>query len=63
MPTPFKDGEVDTAAIQGNVRRWIAAGLGGVVALGTNGEASLLDDDEADRGRRRARQEVPAIGR
>ena len=48
MPTPFKDGEVDPAAIQGNVRKWMAAGLGGIVALGTNGEASLLDDDEGD---------------
>jgi dihydrodipicolinate synthase/N-acetylneuraminate lyase len=33
MPTPFKDGEVDPAAIQGNVRRWITAGLGRIVAL------------------------------
>jgi 4-hydroxy-2-oxoglutarate aldolase len=59
MPTPFKNGEIDPAAIQGNVRRWIAAGLGGVVALGTNGEASLLDDDEGDRVVETARQEVP----
>jgi len=59
MPTPFRDGEVDPAAIQGNVRRWIAAGLGGVVALGTNGEAALLDDDEGDRVVETARQEVP----
>ena len=60
MPTPFTDGEVDRAAIQGNVRRWIAAGLGGVVALGTNGEAPLLDDDECDAIVETARQEVPA---
>jgi 4-hydroxy-2-oxoglutarate aldolase len=59
MPTPFRDGEIDPVAIQGNVRRWIAAGLGGVVALGTNGEASLLDDDEGDRVVETARQEVP----
>jgi 4-hydroxy-2-oxoglutarate aldolase len=59
MPTPFRNGEIDPAAIQGNVRRWIAAGLGGVVALGTNGEASLLDDDEGDRVVETARQEVP----
>ena len=49
MPTPFAGGEVDTAAIARNVQRWMAAGLGGVVALGTNGEAALLDDDEGDR--------------
>ena len=60
MPTPFKDGEVDAAAIRSNVRKWIAAGLGGVVAVGTNGEAVLLDDDEADRVIEAARREVPA---
>jgi 4-hydroxy-2-oxoglutarate aldolase len=60
MPTPFKDGEVDAAAIQSNVRKWIAAGLGGVVTIGTNGEAALLDDDEVDRVIAAARREVPA---
>ena len=60
MPTPFKDGAVDTAAIRANVRKWIAAGLGGVLTVGTNGEAVLLDDDEADRVIEAARQEVPA---
>jgi len=59
MPTPFRDGEVDVEAIRGNVRRWIAAGLGGVVALGTNGEAPLLDEDESQRVVETARQEVP----
>ena len=59
MPTPFRDGEVDTAAIRSNVRRWIAAGLGGIVALGTNGEAALLADDECDRIVEAVRQEVP----
>ena len=59
MPTPFSDGEVDVDAIQANVRRWMAAGLGGVVALGTNGEAALLDDDESDRVVGAVRQEVP----
>jgi 4-hydroxy-2-oxoglutarate aldolase len=60
MPTPFTDGDVDAGAIQENVKRWIAAGLGGVVALGTNGEAALLDDDEGDRVIEAARQEVPS---
>jgi 4-hydroxy-2-oxoglutarate aldolase len=60
MPTPFKDGEVDATAIRSNVRKWMAAGLGGIVAVGTNGEAALLDDDEADRVVAAARQEVPA---
>jgi 4-hydroxy-2-oxoglutarate aldolase len=59
MPTPFRDGEVDPGAIAHNVRRWIAAGLGGVVALGTNGEAPLLDEQESDRVIETARREVP----
>lgn len=60
MPTPFQDGEVDTGAIRSNVRKWIAAGLGGVLTVGTNGEAALLDDDEVDRVIAAAREEVPA---
>src|SRR6187397_920665 len=60
MPTPFKDGEVDEPAIRKNVRHWMTTGLGGIVALGTNGEASLLDDDEADRVLGAVRSEVPA---
>ena len=41
MPTPFdSDGAVVEAAIKSNVERWIEAGLGGIVALGTNGEGS-----------------------
>jgi 4-hydroxy-2-oxoglutarate aldolase len=60
MPTPFKGGEIDPAAIRANVRRWMLAGLGGIVAMGTNGEASLLDDDEADLVLETTREEVPA---
>ncbi len=48
MVTPFANGSVDAAAIGSNVRRWMDAGLGGVVALGTNGESALLDEDEAE---------------
>jgi 4-hydroxy-2-oxoglutarate aldolase len=59
MPTPFRGGEVDTAAIRSNVRTWIASGLGGIVALGTNGEAPLLDEDEAERVVEAVRAEVP----
>ena len=60
MPTPFRDGDVDQAAIRGNVRRWMASGLGGIVALGTNGEAPLLDEDESVRVVEAARVEVPS---
>jgi 4-hydroxy-2-oxoglutarate aldolase len=59
MPTPFADGEVDAKAVSANVTRWIRAGLGGVVALGTNGEAALLDEDESDRVLGAAREAVP----
>lgn len=61
MATPLtEDDLVDVAAIAGNVRRWSAAGTGGVVALGSNGEAPLLDDDEADRVIAAAREALPA---
>ena len=60
MPTPFSDGEIDTAAIRRNVARFVESGLGGVVALGTNGEAAMLDDDESDRVLEAARERVPA---
>lgn len=60
MPTPFAaDGTVDEAAIKSNVSRWLTAGLGGIVALGTNGEAALLDEDESDRVVAAARENVP----
>ncbi len=60
MVTPFADGEVDAEAIRRNVARWMGAGLGGVVALGTNGEAALLDDAEAERVLGAVRDAVPA---
>lgn len=60
MVTPFTNGEVDEKAIVWNVERWMRAGLGGVVALGTNGEAASLDEDEADRVVEIVRGVVPA---
>lgn len=59
MPTPFVNGEVDTQAIAFNVERWMRAGLGGIVALGTNGESALVDDDEIDRVLGAAREAIP----
>ena len=59
MATPFTGGEIDEDAIRSNVARWMREGLGGVLALGTNGEAALLDDDESERVVAAARQEVP----
>ena len=50
MATPFdKNDEVDERAIARNIEQWARAGVGGVVALGSNGEAPLLDENESDR--------------
>jgi 4-hydroxy-2-oxoglutarate aldolase len=59
MATPFADDEVDTRAVAGNLAKWMAAGVGGVVALGSNGEAPLLSEDESDRVVGAARDAVP----
>ena len=59
MPTPFAGGDLDVSAIATNIERWMIAGLGGVVVLGTNGEAALLDDEESDRIVQAARPHVP----
>ena len=60
MPTPFRDGDVDTGAIAFNVGKWMHAGLGGIVALGTNGESGLLDESESDQVLAAVRESVPA---
>lgn len=49
MATPFDNGEIDLPAVRSNIERWARAGVGGVVALGSNGEGPLLDEDESDR--------------
>ena len=46
-------------AMSANVERWMRAGVGGVVALGSNGEAPLLDEGESDRVIGAAREAVP----
>jgi 4-hydroxy-2-oxoglutarate aldolase len=50
IATPFRDdGAVDGRALAANVARWMTTPLTGLVVLGSNGEASTLEDDEADR--------------
>ena len=50
MATPFTaDGEVDYDALRFNVARWMGTRLRGLVVLGSNGEAALLDEDESER--------------
>ncbi len=61
MPTVFgADGRVDAGAIRANVRFWMTTDLVGVLALGSNGEAPMLDDDECQAVVEAARIEMPA---
>lgn len=59
IPTPFLEGDLDEAALASNCDRWLTTGLSGLVVLGSNGEAPLLDDPEADRVIEVARACVP----
>lgn len=59
IPTPFSDGAVDHRALAGNVERWMRTRLTGLVVLGSNAEAPLLEDVEADAIIDTARQRVP----
>ncbi len=62
VPTPFDagNGRVDRRALAENVRRWMQTGLAGVLALGSNGEAALLDESECDEVVATVRESVPA---
>ena len=61
IPTSFDaSGDIDTHAITANVTRWMTTRLSGVLALGSNGEASLLDESESDYVLAAARQAVPS---
>ena len=51
---------MDPAAIRSNIPRWLNAGVRGIVALGSNGEAPLLDDHEADLVIATVREVMPA---
>ncbi|MBP1843335.1 4-hydroxy-tetrahydrodipicolinate synthase [Rhizobium petrolearium] len=49
LATPFKGDAVDFSTFGALVERQIAAGIAGLVPVGTTGEAATLSDDEADR--------------
>jgi dihydrodipicolinate synthase/N-acetylneuraminate lyase len=50
IPTPFgRDQQLDLTRLGAACARWAASPLGGLVVLGSTGEAALLDDDDADR--------------
>lgn len=59
IATPFKDDQADLGAMKSNVSKWMKTGLAGVLVLGSNGEAPMLDADEAFRVAAAAREEVP----
>ena len=46
LVTPFRDGAVDEAAFRRLVERQIAAGVAGLVPVGTTGESATLSHDE-----------------
>ncbi len=61
MATPFDgEGAVNPAAVRSNVEKWIRAGVRGIVALGSNGEAPFLTEDESDAVIAAARDRVPS---
>lgn len=60
IATPFDArGDVDGASLQSNISRWLTFGVAGVVALGSNGEAPLLDEHESDAVIGSAREAIP----
>ena len=60
MVTPFRHDSVDDAAIRRNVERYMQTRLTGLVVLGSNGEAVMLDDSEAERVFVAARSTMPS---
>jgi 4-hydroxy-2-oxoglutarate aldolase len=60
IATPFTDDEPDLAGMKANVSRWMTTRLAGVLVLGSNGEAPMLDADEAFRVAAAARERVPS---
>jgi 4-hydroxy-2-oxoglutarate aldolase len=60
IPTPFDNrGDINRAALIDNVRRWMSTRLSGLLVLGSNGEAALLDEAECDVMVEIAREHVP----
>jgi 4-hydroxy-2-oxoglutarate aldolase len=60
VPTPFDDQDrVDTRRLSAALTKWSTRPLTGFVVLGSNGEAVLIDDADADRVIVAAREAVP----
>ncbi|HUR20032.1 MAG TPA: dihydrodipicolinate synthase family protein [Vicinamibacterales bacterium] len=62
VPTPFDraTGEIDLRALSGNIIRLLRSQIAGVLVLGSNGEAGLLEESEAEAIVVAARESVPA---
>jgi 4-hydroxy-2-oxoglutarate aldolase len=61
IPTPFTAvGPLDIDAWRANLDRWVTTGLHGLVVLGSNGEAPLIDDDESEQLIAVARERIPS---
>src|SRR6266704_6309713 len=48
LVTPFRNDAIDVAAFENLIERQIAAGITGVVAVGTTGESPTLSHDERE---------------
>src|SRR5437867_10938900 len=60
IPTPFDDRDrIDTTRLRAALARWVRRRLTGFVVLGSNGEAVLTDDFEADQVIMSAREAIP----
>ena len=46
LVTPFRNGEIDVAAFEKLIENQIAAGISGIVAVGTTGESPTLSHEE-----------------
>src|SRR3954468_12947676 len=61
IPTTFDaSGQIDRTGLTENVRRWSTTGLTGVLALGSNGEATLLDESASDVVLNAVREALPS---
>lgn len=60
VPTPFDAQDAfDPSRFRVALARWVASPLTGLVVLGSNGEAPLVDEEESDRVIAVAREAIP----
>ncbi len=59
VTTPYRGDALDLDAFARNLRHYAGTPLGGIVVLGSNGEAALLSDEEADALIATAREAFP----